>query len=266
MDGHWQKGHDNERLTQDMRYILLTFPKVPSAISCTTVYSPSFDAGMTVIGSCTLIVAVIVGHVRRPDEPAAAKIPCLCIVCCSPLMLRHHTLFTGMAKFWLMKAEPNSRIVKGRDVKVGHSSCCLLSTQFISSVRDKFSVDDFEAAVTTPWEGVRNPEARNLMKEMQVGDKVGFALVDCPDNVCQLALGFVLSLELQCPRYVHRCWKEMHGLDTFRVGIAGFAEVIKEAYPDCEYISLVLEGSILQSSQIPRGIRTLFFIVRGCPR
>jgi len=42
----------------------------------------------------------------------------------------------------------------------------------------KFSVDDFEAAKTTPWEGVRNPEARNLMKEMQVGDKVGFALVD----------------------------------------------------------------------------------------
>ena len=70
----------------------------------------------------------------------------------------------------------------------------------------KFSVDDFEAAVTTPWEGVRNPEARNLMKEMQVGDKVGFALVDCPDSVCQFSLGFVLSLELQCPRYVHRCW------------------------------------------------------------
>ena len=25
---------------------------------------------------------------------------------------------------------------------------------------------------TTPWEGVRNAEARNLMKEMRVGDKV----------------------------------------------------------------------------------------------
>jgi hypothetical protein len=37
----------------------------------------------------------------------------------------------------------------------------------------KFSVDDFEAVGTTPWEGVRNPEARNLMKEMRVGDKVG---------------------------------------------------------------------------------------------
>jgi predicted RNA-binding protein with PUA-like domain len=82
-----------------------------------------------------------------------------------------------MAKFWLMKAEPNSRIVKGRDVK--------------------FSVDDFEAAGTTPWEGVRNPEARNLMKEMQVGDKVLFYHSSC--NI---------------------------------PGIAGFAEVTKEAYPD----------------------------------
>jgi predicted RNA-binding protein with PUA-like domain len=74
-----------------------------------------------------------------------------------------------------MKAEPNSRIVKGKDVKVGLGSSCLLSIQLISS---KFSVDDFEAAGTTPWEGVRNPEARNLMKEMQVGDKVGIPLVN----------------------------------------------------------------------------------------
>jgi predicted RNA-binding protein with PUA-like domain len=80
----------------------------------------------------------------------------------------------------------------------------LLNSSFLFAY--KFSVDDFEAAGTTPWEGVRNPEARNIMKEMQVGDKVGFALVDCPGNACQLALGFVLSLELQCPRYVHRCW------------------------------------------------------------
>lgn len=37
----------------------------------------------------------------------------------------------------------------------------------------QFSVDDFEAAGTTAWEGVRNFEARNLMKEMTIGDKVG---------------------------------------------------------------------------------------------
>ncbi|KAG2156342.1 DUF55-domain-containing protein [Suillus clintonianus] len=80
-------------------------------------------------------------------------------------------------KYWLMKAEPDSRIVKGKDVK--------------------FSVDDFEAARTTPWEGVRNFEARNLMKEMSIGDKILFYHSNCKNP-----------------------------------GIAGFAEVSKEAYPD----------------------------------
>ncbi|KAI0832829.1 DUF55-domain-containing protein [Trametes gibbosa] len=81
------------------------------------------------------------------------------------------------SKHWLMKAEPDSRIVKGKDVK--------------------FSVDDFESVKTTPWEGVRNAEARNLMKEMKVGDKVLFYHSNCKTP-----------------------------------GIAGFAEVSKEAYPD----------------------------------
>ncbi|KAG1752512.1 PUA-like domain-containing protein [Suillus paluster] len=80
-------------------------------------------------------------------------------------------------KYWLMKAEPDSRIVKGKDVK--------------------FSVDDFEAVRTTPWEGVRNFEARNLMKEMSLGDKILFYHSNCKNP-----------------------------------GIAGFAEVSKEAYPD----------------------------------
>ncbi|KAI0650841.1 DUF55-domain-containing protein [Trametes meyenii] len=80
-------------------------------------------------------------------------------------------------KHWLMKAEPDERIVKGKDVK--------------------FSVDDFESVGTTPWEGVRNAEARNLMKEMKVGDKVLFYHSNCKNP-----------------------------------GIAAFAEVSKEAYPD----------------------------------
>jgi len=80
-------------------------------------------------------------------------------------------------KYWLMKAEPDSRVVKGKDVK--------------------FSVDDFESVKTTPWEGVRNAEARNIMKEMKVGDKVLFYHSNCKTP-----------------------------------GIAGFAEVSKEAYPD----------------------------------
>ncbi|KAF8450667.1 DUF55-domain-containing protein [Boletus edulis BED1] len=76
-----------------------------------------------------------------------------------------------------MKAEPDSRVVKGKDVK--------------------FSIDDFEGVESTPWEGVRNYEARNLMKEMVLGDKVLFYHSNCKNP-----------------------------------GIAGFAEVSKEAYPD----------------------------------
>ncbi|KAG2369740.1 PUA-like domain-containing protein [Suillus spraguei] len=66
---------------------------------------------------------------------------------------------SSVRKYWLMKAEPDSRIVKGKDVK--------------------FSVDDFETARTTPWEGVRNFEARNLMKEMSIGDKILFYHSNC---------------------------------------------------------------------------------------
>ncbi|THV02618.1 DUF55-domain-containing protein [Dendrothele bispora CBS 962.96] len=62
-------------------------------------------------------------------------------------------------KFWLLKAEPDSRIVKGKDVK--------------------FSVDDFEAVKTSAWEGVRNYEARNLMKEMKNGERTLFYHSNC---------------------------------------------------------------------------------------
>ncbi|KAF9035928.1 DUF55-domain-containing protein [Panaeolus papilionaceus] len=79
--------------------------------------------------------------------------------------------------YWLLKAEPDARIVKGKDVK--------------------FSVDDFERVKTSPWEGVRNYEARNLMKEMKVGDKALFYHSNCKNP-----------------------------------GVAAFAEVSKEAYPD----------------------------------
>ncbi|WVQ95335.1 hypothetical protein IAU59_002431 [Kwoniella sp. CBS 9459] len=61
---------------------------------------------------------------------------------------------------WLMKAEPDSRIVKGKDVK--------------------FSVDDFEEMGTSPWDGVRNHEAKKIMKEkMKVGDRVLFYHSNC---------------------------------------------------------------------------------------
>lgn len=51
-----------------------------------------------------------------------------------------------MKRYWLMKSEP-----------------------------DVFSIDDFEKAVTTGWEGVRNYEARNLMRDvMKPKDRVLF--------------------------------------------------------------------------------------------
>lgn len=50
-------------------------------------------------------------------------------------------------RYWLMKSEPNT-----------------------------FSIDDLAASPnrTTSWDGVRNYQARNFMREMAVGDKVFF--------------------------------------------------------------------------------------------
>jgi len=63
-------------------------------------------------------------------------------------------------KYWLMKAEPNSRIENGVDVK--------------------FSIDDL-AAVTDPepWEGVRNYVARNNMMAMKQGELAFFYHSNC---------------------------------------------------------------------------------------
>ncbi len=49
-------------------------------------------------------------------------------------------------KYWLMKSEPES-----------------------------FSIDDLEAQHISPWDGVRNYQARNfMMREMSIGDQVFF--------------------------------------------------------------------------------------------
>ncbi|RMZ78120.1 hypothetical protein DV738_g3979, partial [Chaetothyriales sp. CBS 135597] len=63
-------------------------------------------------------------------------------------------------QYWLMKAEPESRIEKGVDVK--------------------FSIDDLKAK-TEPegWDGVRNPVARNNMRAMRKGDLAFFYHSNC---------------------------------------------------------------------------------------
>ncbi|MCJ1419013.1 hypothetical protein MMC32_005364 [Xylographa parallela] len=62
--------------------------------------------------------------------------------------------------YWLMKAEPESRIEKGKDVK--------------------FSIDDL-AARTEPeaWDGVRNLAARNNLRSMAKGDLAFFYHSNC---------------------------------------------------------------------------------------
>lgn len=63
-------------------------------------------------------------------------------------------------QFWLMKAEPESRIEKGVDVK--------------------FSIDDLEAkGAAESWDGVRNYGARNNMRAMRKGDYAFFYHSNC---------------------------------------------------------------------------------------
>ena len=73
-----------------------------------------------------------------------------------------------MSRYWLMKTEPNT-----------------------------YSIDDLEREGRTQWEGVRNYQARNLMREMQLGDRVLF---------------------------YHSSAKPP--------GVVGEAQVVREAYPD----------------------------------
>ena len=63
-------------------------------------------------------------------------------------------------KFWLMKVEPEA-----------------------------YSIDDLERDGTTSWEGVRNYQARNFMREMKAGDKVLFYASNAkPSGVTGLAV------------------------------------------------------------------------------
>jgi predicted RNA-binding protein with PUA-like domain len=76
---------------------------------------------------------------------------------------------TARKRYWLMKSEP-----------------------------DAFSIDDLRKVGVEPWNGVRNYQARNYMRdEMQVGDGVLFYHSSCPEP-----------------------------------GVAGLAEVASPPYPD----------------------------------
>ncbi|MCR6624982.1 MAG: EVE domain-containing protein [Pseudoxanthomonas sp.] len=59
---------------------------------------------------------------------------------------------TARKHYWLMKSEP-----------------------------DAFSIDDLKKVGTEPWNGVRNYQARNFMRAMQVGDGVLFYHSNCKE-------------------------------------------------------------------------------------
>jgi len=71
-------------------------------------------------------------------------------------------------KHWLMKCEPGA-----------------------------YAIDDLERDGSTKWEGVRNYQARNFMRDMQVGDKVLFYASNADPS-----------------------------------GVTGLAEISREGYPD----------------------------------
>ncbi|XP_053125376.1 thymocyte nuclear protein 1 [Hemicordylus capensis] len=80
---------------------------------------------------------------------------------------------------WLMKSEPESRFEKGVDVK--------------------FGIEDLKSQPnqTACWDGVRNYQARNFLREMKVGQEAFFYHSNCKEP-----------------------------------GIAGIIKIVKEAYPD----------------------------------
>ncbi len=57
---------------------------------------------------------------------------------------------TEKTRFWLMKSEPNA-----------------------------YSIDNLKNEGTTLWDGIRNYQARNFMREMQIGDQVFFYHSNC---------------------------------------------------------------------------------------
>lgn len=52
----------------------------------------------------------------------------------------------------------------------------------MKSEPDDFSIDDLERVGTEPWDGVRNYQARNFMRDdMKIGDKVFFYHSNCKE-------------------------------------------------------------------------------------
>jgi hypothetical protein len=123
-------------------------------------------------------------------------------------------------------------------------------------------VDDFEHVETSPWEGVRNYEARNLMKEMKVGQAVCAPLrthfpFSNASFLCfrhcftiQIARTQVGLLSVIFTLINLKNMKELPPLHKYIIIMLQYlgqsrthtkksSQVAKEAYPDCELHCLV---------------------------
>ncbi|VVT57819.1 uncharacterized protein SAPINGB_P005885 [Magnusiomyces paraingens] len=79
-------------------------------------------------------------------------------------------------KYWLMKAEPATRLVNGHDVK--------------------FSIDDLASCLESDWDGVRNHEAKNNMMAMRNGDLALFYHSNAPKTRPDLGPGIAGVMEI----------------------------------------------------------------------
>src|SRR5947208_193956 len=80
----------------------------------------------------------------------------------------------------------------------------LMNYWLIKSEPSAYSIDDLKRDGTTSWEGVRNYQARNFMRDMRVGDKVLF-----------------------------------YASSADPTGVSGIAEVVREGYPEDKTWSMV---------------------------
>ena len=80
----------------------------------------------------------------------------------------------------------------------------------MKSEPDEFSIDDLARAKnqTTPWFGVRNYQARNFMREMQLGDLAFFYHSSCPEpgvagivEISRLAYADATQFDPKSPYY-----------------------------------------------------------------
>lgn len=70
-----------------------------------------------------------------------------------------------------------------------------MSYWLMKSEPDEFSIDDLKTNVIEGWDGIRNYQARNFMKEMKVGDLAFFYHSSCKE------IGIVGTMEIVSTYY-----------------------------------------------------------------